>query len=228
MASLLWRSGLFVACGLLASPALFLGCREILSFEEREFDPSLADGGADADAADPLSCEAYCARIQEKCTAAPQYPSLDACLGVCLTFPVGSLDDTTGHTLGCRVHVLEATTTLETADCAAAGPSGDGACGTKCESYCTAMERICPDVFSGVADCLETCTPLLDCGLYTSPAGTPDDPSIQCRFYHLSVAAEGLPEDEDATPTTAQGKHCPHASGTTECISPGDGMCPPP
>jgi hypothetical protein len=154
MASLLWRSGFFVACGLLASPALFLGCREILSFEEREFDPSLADGGADADAADPLSCDAYCARIQEKCTAAPQYPSLDACLGVCLTFPVGSLDDTTGHTLGCRVHVLEVTTTLETADCAAAGPSGDGACGTKCESYCTAMERICPDVFSGVADCI--------------------------------------------------------------------------
>lgn len=226
MSSRLAYQGILAALGLAFAPALFVGCREILGFEERELDTTAQDGGTDGP--EPLSCEAYCAKITELCTGAnKQYASEAACLGLCPTFPVGSLGDDSGHTLGCRIHLLEgASAMIETSECAAAGPSGNGVCGTKCDSYCTSMESVCPDTFNGFADCVETCTPLIDCGLYTLPEVTPDDPSIQCRIYHLSAAAENLPDAMGNEPTASQVKHCPHAAGETECIAVTDPMCP--
>lgn len=226
MSRRLARSGMLVAAGLAASVAMFAGCRQILSIEEREFDPTLADAGSDAP--EPLSCEAYCLLIAEVCTGANvQFSSDAACLGLCSTFPVGTLDDTGGNTLGCRIHLLETSKAMiESAECAAAGPGGNGTCGTNCESYCASMETVCPGSFDTPADCLAECEPLPDCAPYAVPEITPDNPSKECRLYHMSVAASNILGADPGTLTPSQQKHCPHATGETECIPDSGNPCP--
>lgn len=213
---------------LLALFALFAlvpaGCREILSIEERQYDPSLADGGVPA-----LSCDAYCDSIISLCTGQKlQYSSRDACIGLCSTFPEGTLDDTGGNTLGCRIHVLETSAAMiETSDCAAAGPGGDGTCGTNCDSFCTSMQTVCPQSYESKGDCMTECSPLIECGTYyVDPEVTPDNPSIQCRLYHMSAGAINILSKDGDELTPSQTKHCPHATGETECIAFADPQCP--
>src|ERR1041385_3222652 len=60
------------------------------------------DAAIDAPPPKP-SCMTYCTQVQANCTGAQaQYPTMDQCMGTCATFPVGTLADTTGNTLGCR------------------------------------------------------------------------------------------------------------------------------
>lgn len=221
------RRGFQALFGLSFALALLAGCRQILSIEERTFDPSLADGGSDGGVT--LSCESYCELIQSVCTGQNlQFSSLDACIGLCSTYPAGTLDDESGNTLGCRIHVLETSKAMiEGSDCAAAGPGGDGVCGTNCESFCAGMTTVCPQSYESTGDCLAACDPLADCGPYFVDTGaTPDDPSVQCRLYHISAAAINIGSATPGELTPSQTKHCPHADGTTECI-PMDGyQCP--
>lgn len=211
-----------LACGLALAPALFAGCRQVLSFEERTFDPTLADAGTD------LTCDAYCTLIQELCTGGRlQFSSVDACLGLCSSFPEGTLDDEGGNTLGCRIHRLEtAKAMIEDSDCAAAGPGGDGVCGDNCVSLCASMATVCPSSFESTGDCEADCAQLADCGPYAvDTAVTPDDSTVQCRLYHVSAAAinfGGTPGELTPSQTT----HCPHADGTTECIIEAGFQCP--
>ncbi|MFO0591021.1 MAG: hypothetical protein U0441_25985 [Polyangiaceae bacterium] len=207
--------------------ALFGGCRDIISYEEREYDSSLADGGSDADASVPNTCAAYCDLVQTLCTGPnAQYASVDSCLGLCSTFPAGAPGDTSGHSIACRIQVLQSTTMLEDTDCAAAGPGGAGTCGSNCDAYCAGMAVICPATFESPTDCTAECDPLIECPPYHVTAATPNDPSIQCRLYHLSSAAVGILSKEPGVDTAAQVKHCPHASGVTECIAVADPACP--
>lgn len=214
--------------------AMFGGCRQILSIEERQFDPALADGGtSDADSGPtptPLTCDAYCDLIQSLCVKdSSQYGSKDACIGLCSTFPEGTLDDKSGNTLGCRIHELESNKAMiEQSACAAAGPGGAGKCGTNCDSYCKSILTVCPGTFDSEQDCMTVCTPLIECAPYYVAEGvTPDNPSIQCRLYHMSVASIGILNKMDGMPTDAEITHCPHALGKTECVDKPDPMCPP-
>lgn len=214
--------------GAAGAMALFGGCRAVIGFEEREFDESLADGGAnDADAQTPNTCQGYCELIQSVCTGPnAQYSSLDSCLGLCSTFPAGTPGDTSGHSIGCRIQVLQSTTMLEDVECAAAGPGGTGVCGTNCDAYCLGIATICPGAFESAMDCATACDPLIDCPSYHVTAATPNDPSIQCRLYHLSSAAVGILTKQPGVETAAEIKHCPHAAGETECIAVADPVCP--
>lgn len=213
------RLGARVLGGLFASLALLAGCRQILSIEERQL-------------SDPLSCESYCELIQSVCTESRlQFSSVDACIGLCSTYPVGTVDDESGNTLGCRVHVLETSSAMiEDSDCAAAGPGGNGVCGTNCESFCTSMRTVCAGAFESDGECMDACSPLIECGPYSvDPSVTPDDPSINCRLYHLSAAAINILSADGTEPTPSQEKHCPHATGETECIfvdPPDTSQCP--
>ena len=147
-------------------------------------------------------------------------------MGLCSTFQVGTLDDTKKNTLGCRMRVLETSQAMiEDSDCAAAGPGGDGTCGSNCDSLCASMQVVCPASFESVGDCTAACTPLLDCGTYHVLASTPNDSTVQCRLYHISAAALGL-DTADGGDTTSQTKHCPHAAGETECLYDADAGCP--
>ena len=213
--------------GATLTAALFGGCRSVIGFEERELDESLTDGGTDADASIPNTCEAYCELIQSVCTGPnAQYSSIDSCIGLCSTFPKGAPGDTSGHSIACRIQVLQSTTMLEDSECAAAGPGGDGTCGSNCEAYCKGIATICPGKFESLKDCSDTCKPLIDCPPYHVTPATPDDPSIQCRLYHLSSAAVGILTKQPGIDTPAEIKHCPHAAGETECIAVVDPVCP--
>lgn len=218
---------------LLLAAALVTGCRGVLGIEEREFDDTLADGGADADAApDPLSCDAYCDLIQAECTGDRlQYGSREACIGFCSSLAVGTLDDQSGNTLGCRINTIKTSVgMIEASDCAAGGPGGNGVCGANCDSLCASMMDICPQNYESLADCTDACSPLITCGPYhVDPAVTPDNPSVQCRLFHLSAASLGILTPPDDGLTSSQKKHCPHAMGELECIDvQPPGACPSP
>jgi hypothetical protein len=204
-----------VLCAALALAALPLGCRAILGIEERE----LTDGGADA--GDALTCDAYCDAIMANCTGNnQQYATRDACMGLCSTFPRGNLGDSSGNSLGCRLTMAKIAT--EIGDCAAAGPGGNDTCGSNCASFCAGAMALCPGDFTDEAACESVCNSLPTCGTYhVDPATTPDDPSIQCRLYHLSSASIGQPSDAGETPS--QTHHCPHVAGIGECVLPDAG-----
>src|SRR5215467_7459898 len=52
-----------------------------------------------------LDCGSYCSAIVAACTGTVgQYDAMAECLGTCEHMPVGTMADTTGDTLGCRVY----------------------------------------------------------------------------------------------------------------------------
>jgi hypothetical protein len=199
-----------------APPALVLaiGCRAILGIEQHQYNP--------------LNCTVYCDTIMTTCIGAnSQYTDMDTCLGFCSALPPGTLDDDAGNTLGCRLN--QAMIAQENTDCAIAGPGGDGTCGSNCESLCTVALVNCPEDFSSMSSCMAVCHDLLECPApYNAVPGgtTPDDPSVECRLWHLGAASAGLPSNAGAPPeggTAAQIEHCPHVIGVEYCALPTDG-----
>jgi len=187
-----------LACGVALVAVLAavpFGCREVLGIETR--------------GSDDLTCDAYCSSIAAACTADQdhlQYGSTAACLALCATFPVGTLEDDGPNSLGCRIRQVG----LIGAEgiCAAAGPGGDGYCGTNCASFCHSAVQICPTDFATEAACVSACADIPDCPLYAvDPNATtlPNDNSLQCRLFHLTSAA--------LDPV----KHCPHVLGIGYC-----------
>jgi hypothetical protein len=199
-----------VACcaaivGVLA--AVPLGCRQVLGIEAR--------------GSDDLTCELYCNSIATACTGADddlQYGSTAACLALCATFPVGTLQDNGPNSLGCRIRQVGLVGGAEGV-CAGAGPGGDGYCGSNCQSFCHSAVQICPMDFASEADCLAVCANIPDCSppdppYFVDPNMTtlPNVNSIQCRLYHLTSAS--------LDPVT----HCPHVLGIGYC-SPSNPAC---
>jgi hypothetical protein len=159
-----------------------------------------------------LNCANYCAAISMACVtgAQLQYKSDLSCLNSCPSFVVGTLQDTSNNTLGCRFsHALAAADSPDQ-NCAAAGPSGGGVCGTNCDAYCALMAHICPTVYENQSICFAACanmTGVDDTVFHTNISGD----SLQCRIYHATFAAEGNPDI-----------HCVHASSipTLPCAPP--------
>lgn len=105
-----------------------------------------------------LDCPTYCNKIQANCKdPTAQYATLDQCLKTCPSFnpmgvPMGTVDDTTGNTLGCRIHYAVAASTMPAMNCPHAGPAGDlitaaspGFCsgGNLCMTFCTLEIAAC-------------------------------------------------------------------------------------
>lgn len=196
------RSLLAVSIALAAVPALApLGCRNALGIQEL--------------GSDQLTCDAYCDAVQTACGSnLPQYESRTACLALCRTFPVGTVDDTSGNTLGCRLRVANLISSTGEGDCAAAGPGGAGQCGADCDSFCASAAIVCPTDFASEDDCKQQCQAIPSCGPYHVVANqTPDVYSVQCRLFHVTSAA--------LDPTT----HCPHVKGVDLCTTT-SAMCP--
>jgi hypothetical protein len=184
-----------------ASP---LGCRQILGIEDR---------GDDA-----LTCDAYCSTVASACTGDKlQYISTDACMGLCATFPVGTIGDMSGNTLGCRINEANAIINTGEGDCAAAGPGGNDICGTNCDAFCDGVALICPSDFKTALGCEIACAKVPDatCPEYFVQTDVvPNIDSIQCRLYHLTAAT--------LDPT----EHCPHTLGEDFCVPVADGGIP--
>lgn len=181
------------------------------------------DSGADAappDTVAALDCTSYCGRIQASCTEGnAQYPDEAHCMAACRSFPVGTstVDDTSGHTLGCRIYHAGAPAKADpAAHCAHAGPAGDhlmatppAACsgGDVCTTFCTLQFKACGSLdaplpgnptepngnplvqYRDMDDCLTVCAGFDKTHPYrTTSAGN----SLACRMRYSIRAALDL------------------------------------
>jgi hypothetical protein len=199
--------------------------------------PAQQTDAATADATPPVTPDvtAYCTDIIAHCTGAnAQYPttnptlSMNQCLGTAATFPVGTINDSTGNTLGCRQYHAGAPAMSDPAThCIHAGPGGDqvdkaGTCGDACTSFCTLQTKTCgtteaplPNIapqYQNMAACMTACGTFDKTHLYTlnSTPVAPSGNSLACRLYHATNAAY-YTKLADVTNTAL---HCTHTAET--------------
>jgi hypothetical protein len=165
------------------------------------------------DAEEVPSCERYCETLMQACDSDADktyavYDSSLSCLAQCAVFAPGVAGDQSGNSLACRFSHAELALAFpgeRQFECPAAGPGGDGVCGSNCESYCMLMAAICPEQDQG-PNCLDACSSVPDLGGFD--VSEIEGNSLQCRFYHLGVA------------TVSARLHCVHASGERPCADP--------
>jgi len=146
------------------------------------------DAAIPVDAA-ALTCDNYCALIQAGCTGPnAQYTGVDSaatqqsCTHTCVLFASGiSADETSGNTLGCRLHyAVEASDMAAAAPavCAQAGPVGD-------------VMSPSPAVCSGNDACTTFCAlEIKACGSQDLPLpGDPTDESNASIFQYRNMAS---------------------------------------
>jgi len=158
------------------------------------------------------TCAAYCAKIEMNCTAGSgdgggheQYADVATCTSYCMTaadWPAGMTGDTSGNTIGCRLYHAGAAAADPTTHCPHAGPTGGNVCGSWCDNYCQLMAKNCTgsNAVYDAATCMTKCATIPTSGQVNDTTGN----SIQCRIYHLGVAA--------SDPAT----HCAHAKTVTD------------
>jgi hypothetical protein len=151
------------------------------------------------------TCAEYCGVVQLAC--APdhqQYSDMDDCMASCLAFPAGAGTDTAGDTLGCRLTYARLAAkggAALAANCAYAGPGGDGECGTNCEGYCDLAMMYCSaahdaKLYDTRAACMADCAGRADDTPLNAGAGVRTDMgnTTACLLYHAqmgSVAPSG-------------------------------------
>jgi hypothetical protein len=209
------KTSILLVASLLSVSSLFaLGCEETETGDTTGSGSSSSSSGDTSSSSSSSSssggamtpAEKYCANMKNNCTGAnAQYPSDASCAAAAAALPAGMDSDMAGNTLGCRVYHSGAAMGDPATHCAHAGPSGDGACGDVCEGFCDIAVKTCATQWPDKTACLATCATFAnDPGSYNTSftAGN----TVECRLYHLSVAAT------DAASATT---HCPH----TELLS---------
>jgi hypothetical protein len=158
------------------------------------------------------ACAAYCTSITGACTAAnAQFASADACNAYCVRargtpeiWSAGADGATSGDTLACRVTHAGLAGANAAVHCPHAGPSGGNACGNWCEDYCDLALAACTgglQLYADRAACQTACAAIPATGTANATSGN----TVQCRIYHLGVAASS------AAQATV---HCPHGNPT--------------
>lgn len=174
-------------------------CQSLAGIEDRTYD------GAEASE----QCKQYCALAEEVCTGEHAiYTDQKACLGVCKLLPPGDLEEAP-NSVACRINQLTAAqqdteeSTLP-AYCAAAGPGGNGVCGSNCESYCQLYEGACQETLPNLTNqydqrtCRAKCAGLTNLSTFDARTNYSGD-TLQCRLVHSAAA------------TIAPTAHCGHA-----------------
>jgi hypothetical protein len=166
----------------------------------------VAGSSSGDDGSATLDCTTYCNRTMTNCTGSnAQFSAADTCMASCTHYPTGTLADTSGDTLGCRIYHAGNAATDPNTHCIHAGPSGGGACGEPCDGFCSLVVAECSTQYPSAADCATACAGY--------PAGPPYSAAVtsgnnlSCRIYHATAAS--------TDPTT----HCPHTG------SDGGGVC---
>ncbi len=212
--------GALGALGLAGLGGLALGCNGLLGIQSATVGD--LDAGAPVEAG--VSCAYYCQTITQNCTGADdtEYQGdLNLCLTMCNALPsdTGFLTDTSGNTLGCRIHYAQLAASDPGTNCRFAGPLGGGQCGAKsdaCTNFCALDVPYCLSVktpaYLTQNDCTTQCLTggdagtgylfVTDGGANTQGVDLPDGTNtLNCRFYHL----------ENAYPSADRGHtHCPH------------------
>jgi hypothetical protein len=146
-------------------------------------------------------CSDYCDSVMSACTGENAvYVSQEECLSVCDLLEPGDAEQPSGNTLACRAAQARSAERNPHAYCSAAGPGGNGSCGSDCEAYCGMYSQACPAeaAAQGIDGCIENCGTLVDqpsFDLVTDHGGD----TIECRLVHLAVA------------TLNPSEHCQHA-----------------
>lgn len=172
----------------------------------------LAGGGGEGGGTGPTECETYCSTVMDNCTGSfAVYGAIEVCLAACQHLPLGEAGDEDTNTVFCRLGAAQAAPAEPSFYCPAAGPGGNGVCGSNCEGLCSLAEGVCVGPWSqwpSIEECLSACSELPDLGTYsTDPADELyKGPHVQCRLYHSSSAAL---EDPDV--------HCAHVGGAAPC-----------
>ncbi len=171
-----------------------------------------AEGGGGANLFTGTLCERYCGAVTQNCTGAfAVYANYANCLDVCAILPEGMPGETEHNTVNCRFTSALFAPTEVSYYCPAAGPGGNGVCGSDCEGFCRLLVGVCSpysEVELKYDECKKTCNELEDLGTYTvDPAAELyEGDHVQCRLYHVSAAASA---DTEA--------HCQHAFGNSPC-----------
>ncbi|MFO0759625.1 MAG: hypothetical protein U0359_24240 [Byssovorax sp.] len=160
-----------------------------------------------------LDCTAYCTELLANCTEAnAQFTTMETCMGTCAGYPVGTIDDKAGNTLGCRLYHGGAPA-LGAPDmhCPHAGITGGdndptdanaGVCGEACDSFCEVAMKVCggQGTYADKAACMTECKTFKPSTGDFNTGDTSGD-TFGCRAYHLTAASA------DAASAAT---HCPH------------------
>jgi hypothetical protein len=197
----------FATVGLLltGAAASLAACQSLAGIEDRTFD---------GPAAPSALCQQYCSLAKSICTGNNAiYSGDETCLSTCRLLDPGDELEPGGNTVACRISQLNNAEQDSEADsisgfCAAAGPGGNGKCGSNCVDYCALYVQACSGaqaalVANQYADqdlCVSHCKGLTDTPKVSLQSSyTMGGDNLQCRLAHLSAAA--------SAPET----HCGHA-----------------
>jgi hypothetical protein len=165
-----------------------------------------------------LSCPDYCTTVMASCTNDPaagnfaQYGDTAACEAICATFPIGTVEDKAGNTLGCRTYHAGVAEAMPGTHCPHAGPLGSGACGAdECEVFCGIVMAICGDQatppYASADECMGACGNFQATMFVPYNTTEVDGDSLACRMYHLTVAS---------TSDANKDLHCPHVGAVSD------------
>jgi len=190
------------ACSVVFLVAALSACGGDSSADMGALDSGPVDSGTDAGPTDSgavdmgptaATCATYCAANLAACTGANvQYDSMANCMAECTAFawPAGMPGATDGNSLECRVYHTTAAVAMPGMHCPHAGYTGGGVCGATCEDYCQMDMAVCGSQasppFASMGDCMTACAAFAPTGMIGDMTGN----TLQCRFYHLSVAAQ--------------------------------------
>jgi hypothetical protein len=186
--------------GLLAWFALLL-CLSCGSVKKAEDTGAEGGAGGSVSEQETAPCADYCDKVMAVCVGEHAvYASHAACLALCGLLDTGDFGEPAGNTLACRSSNAIAAEREPNDYCAAAGPGGNGTCGTDCETYCALYPQVCPAEADaqGTESCVEDCQALVDQPGFDVVADHGGD-TVECRLVHLTSA------------TLQPAEHCQHA-----------------
>ncbi len=181
---------------------------------------SSGTSGSSGDAGKTVSCATYCTTVNANCTGAniDYVAATNAadCTKACGFMTTQGTYGDALNSVGCRqYHSDLAAGAGAGTHCPHAGMFGGGACGDKCDDFCTVAVGACPNAYADKAACVAACANWqVDAAKPIGPAWTGTGGGItgvaaegyNCRSYHLSVAL-----------TTPQ-PHCDHIkANSTPC-----------
>lgn len=168
--------------------------------------PGGGGDGGNTDAAAAPTCSDYCTTIATNCTGTNlMYANTAECMATCSKFTAGTVGQTSGNTLGCRLyHAGNAAGSMQNANthCRHGGPGGDGLCGSNCEGFCTIVQGSCAGQasppYADMGACMTACGNYATTPIYVAPQTGGNH--LTCRLYHATAAAN------------APAQHCSHTS----------------
>lgn len=159
------------------------------------------------------SCTDYCSKVMTNCTGAnEQYAGIGAmgaagvCAAMCPKMAAGTGSDTTGDTLGCRMHFATlAGSAMPAKNCRSGGAYGGGTCGDRCADFCKLAAARCTGImgtpFTSEADCNTKCAEQVKTFVPGKSEVDTTAKTFNCMQYHLQAAYSA---------PGADGMHCPH------------------